>query len=203
MPEGNGKALDINTPIPTPDGWTTMGEIQAGDIVLGSVGQPVRVTFANSVAYNRECFDVRFSDGSSIVADAEHLWAVEGAHDRYRPRVLSTTALLDAGVHMSSGAHRWRVATAARRGEKKDLLVDPYVLGVWLGDGASACGRVTNIDKEIWKRVKAAGYSLGSIPPSIMRGERAYTRTVLKLRTKLGALGVLKNKHIPDRKSVV
>jgi len=115
VPEGNGKALDVSTPIPTPTGWTTMGLLAVGDEVLGADGRPTRVRFATDVMYDRECYRVTFSDGASIVADADHLWAVEGAHDKYRPRVLTTRDLLKAGVRMGSEAHRWRVKTDHRR----------------------------------------------------------------------------------------
>ncbi|MEH1012665.1 replicative DNA helicase [Micromonospora sp. CPCC 206060] len=71
---GLGKALALDTPLPTPDGWTTMGEVQVGDRLLGADGRPTTVTAAFEVRYGRPCYEVEFSDGSVIVADAEHLW---------------------------------------------------------------------------------------------------------------------------------
>ena len=72
-----GKALALDTPIPTPGGWTTMGEIRVGDVIFDERGRPCRVTAATGVMMDRPCYRVRFSDGSSIIADADHLWAVE------------------------------------------------------------------------------------------------------------------------------
>jgi replicative DNA helicase len=72
-----GKALALDTPIPTPDGWTTMGEIRVGDVVFDETGVPCRVTATTDVMFERPCYRVRFSDGSSIIADADHLWAVD------------------------------------------------------------------------------------------------------------------------------
>ena len=72
-----GKALAIDTPIPTPQGWKTMGELNQGDWVFDEHGQPCRVTFATNVMHNRPCYRVKFSDGSEIVADANHRWYVE------------------------------------------------------------------------------------------------------------------------------
>ena len=69
-----GKSLALDTPIPTPRGWTTMGEIQPGDEVFYETGQPCTVTAATPVMYGRPCYEVEFSDGTVIVADAEHLW---------------------------------------------------------------------------------------------------------------------------------
>jgi replicative DNA helicase len=71
-----GKALALDTFLPTPSGWTTMGEVAAGDLVLGADGRATMVTRATDVMTGRPCFEVEFSDGSVIVADAEHQWLV-------------------------------------------------------------------------------------------------------------------------------
>ena len=71
-----GKALALDTPLPTPSGWTTMGEVAVGELVLGGDGRPSMVTRATEVMTGRPCFEVEFSDGAVIVADAEHLWLV-------------------------------------------------------------------------------------------------------------------------------
>ena len=71
---GSGKALALDTPIPTPRGWTTMGEVQVGDEVFDEHGRPCAVTAATPIMYGRPCYEVEFSDGTVIVADAEHLW---------------------------------------------------------------------------------------------------------------------------------
>ncbi|MFI7574425.1 replicative DNA helicase [Micromonospora sp. NPDC049497] len=71
---GLGKALALDTPLPTPDGWTTMGEVTVGDRLLAADGTPTSVTAAFDVMYGRPCYEVEFSDGSVIVADADHLW---------------------------------------------------------------------------------------------------------------------------------
>ncbi|WP_433394477.1 replicative DNA helicase [Micromonospora sp. KLBMP9576] len=71
---GLGKALALDTPLPTPTGWTTMGDVQVGDQLLGADGLPTTVTAAFEVRHDRPCYEVEFSDGSVIVADAEHLW---------------------------------------------------------------------------------------------------------------------------------
>ncbi len=71
-----GKALALDTPLPTPTGWTTMGEVQVGDHVLGADGHPTRVVAATEVMTERPCYQVEFSDGSVIVADEQHQWAV-------------------------------------------------------------------------------------------------------------------------------
>jgi replicative DNA helicase len=69
-----GKALALDTPLPTPDGWTTMGEVAAGDLILDADGRPTRVLAATEVLTGRPCYELSFSDGSVIVADAQHQW---------------------------------------------------------------------------------------------------------------------------------
>jgi DNA segregation ATPase FtsK/SpoIIIE-like protein len=85
---GAGKALALDTPIPTPDGWTTMGAVQVGGGVFDEHGHPCKVTAATPVMHDRPCYEVEFSDGTVIVADAEHLWraaTTTGRRQRGRP----------------------------------------------------------------------------------------------------------------------
>jgi replicative DNA helicase len=71
-----GKALALDTPLATPTGWTTMGEVAVGDLLYDGKGQPTRVVAATDVMLERPCHRLTFSDGSTIVADAEHQWPV-------------------------------------------------------------------------------------------------------------------------------
>jgi hypothetical protein len=71
---GGGKALDARTPIPTLTGWTTMGEVDVGDLVFDADGIPTTVLACSPLMLGHECYRVTFSDGSVIDADAEHLW---------------------------------------------------------------------------------------------------------------------------------
>lgn len=71
---GVGKALALDTPLPTPNGWTTMGDVAVGDYLIGADGEPTRVVAATEVMLGRPCFEVEFSDGTVIVADAQHQW---------------------------------------------------------------------------------------------------------------------------------
>src|SRR5699024_8173604 len=73
-PTGTGKALDVDTPIPTPSGWTRMGDLVAGDQVYDENGEVCNVVVAHEIQYDRTCYELTFDDGSTIVADAEHLW---------------------------------------------------------------------------------------------------------------------------------
>ena len=114
---GMGKALALDTPLPTPDGWTTMGSVAVGDLLVDADGEPTRVVAATEVMVGRPCFEVEFSDGTMIVADAEHQWPTESGirttaelrsgADRLIPATLplsrsgGTTALLALGVRVA------------------------------------------------------------------------------------------------------
>ena len=71
---GVGKALALDTPLPTPSGWTTMGEVAVDDELLDADGLPTRVVAATEVMLGRPCYEIEFSDGTVIVADAQHRW---------------------------------------------------------------------------------------------------------------------------------
>jgi replicative DNA helicase len=71
---GMGKALALDTVLPTPTGWTTMGDVAAGDALLDAGGQPTQVVATTDVMLGRPCYEVEFSDGTVVVADAQHQW---------------------------------------------------------------------------------------------------------------------------------
>ncbi|WP_006242249.1 replicative DNA helicase [Mycolicibacterium tusciae] len=100
---GMGKALKLDTPLPTPTGWTTMGEVAVGDQLIGADGEPTRVVAATEVMFGRPCFEVEFSDGTVIVADAEHQWPTE--------RGIQVTTSLRAGVDVITAARVPALAT--------------------------------------------------------------------------------------------
>ncbi|GAB3446649.1 hypothetical protein GCM10027570_18290 [Streptomonospora sediminis] len=69
-----GKALALDTPLPGPHGWTTMGEVAVGDELLAADGSPTRVVAATGVMEQRPCYELVFADGTTVVADAQHQW---------------------------------------------------------------------------------------------------------------------------------
>lgn len=139
------KALALTTPVPTPAGWSTIGELRIGDTVFSASGRPTTVTETTPVFVGRPCFRVHFSDGAEIVCDEEHKWPVEWWRvDRssgQAKRVRCSDALLarDIAPRVRSG-NRYRFAvrnSAPLDLPTIDLPLDPYVLGAWLGDGMS------------------------------------------------------------------
>ncbi|MFN2517444.1 MAG: replicative DNA helicase [Jatrophihabitantaceae bacterium] len=101
---GSGKALALDTPLATPAGWTTMGSVQVGDLLLGADGKPTRVVAATDVMRGRPCYEVEFSDGSVITADAEHQWRTVATVQRVEYAMAGS----GAATHYppSAGPHR-------------------------------------------------------------------------------------------------
>ncbi|MEU1395415.1 replicative DNA helicase [Micromonospora zamorensis] len=304
---GLGKALALDTPLPTPDGWTTMGEVKAGDQLLAADGRPTTVTHAFDVMHDRPCYEVEFSDGTVIVADAEHLWKtttragrrqeparrrrhwpesslanVRAAHERLSAQrnqpitlfdtiepvgpefrhVLHTvahevgsvgrisrpivpngkpqnwtapgypagplpSALLeraerevnagsradhDGVVTTAEIAASLRTDTAQRRLNHavrncapiqlpdRELLVPPYTLGAWLGDGHSDASRFTTADPEMVTHVEADGFVVRPSGPMVYTILLQPTSAAPQNGSFLGLLrqvGVAGNKHIP------
>jgi deoxycytidine triphosphate deaminase len=205
-----GKALALDTPVPTPDGWRTMGELHVGDAVFGADGAPTPIVAVSEVMTGRDCREVVFSDGVTVVADADHQWEVLTRTDRARglpPRVRATREI--AGALKQGPEYNHHVVQAAPvRYSERDLPIDPYVLGAWLGDGTTTKAELTTVDEPILAEVAASGYSVGpsSNPLAYAIGRVGRTRDVRtgrfttndSLHSRLRALGVLGNKHIPD-----
>ena len=81
---GSGKQLFVDTPIATPFGWTTMGDLKDGDKVFDENGQVCNVLKVHPINIDKDSYEVIFSDGSKIIADGEHLWQTETAYSRSR-----------------------------------------------------------------------------------------------------------------------
>ena len=71
----NGKGLALDTPLPTPTGWTTMGDVQVGDTLFDEQGNECKVTFTSDI-HHIDCYEITFSNGEKIVCDGDHLWGV-------------------------------------------------------------------------------------------------------------------------------
>jgi hypothetical protein len=145
-----GKALDTSTRVPTPSGWTTMGDLGVGDIVYDEHGMPVTVTEAFEVMHDRPCMEMVFDDGSTIVADVDHLWRTWDAHswkatNRGRPSYqgVRTTAEIASSLRWGREANHRVVVAQALEGSSKSWPITPYLLGLWLGDGDSAQAALT------------------------------------------------------------
>lgn len=212
---GGGKALALDTLLPTPSGWTTMGEVQVGDWLLDERGCPCQVRAISPVMHDHTVYEVVFKDGSTIVADADHRWLTEtvlsrasASRQRTTPRkggkyaydqsdkiigpaVRTTQEIKDTLRYGARGNFNHSVAVAAPlQLPAADLPIDPYILGAWLGDGIAQNAGFTTADVEMLAAFESAGYVVTK------RADR-YTYGILGLQAQLRALGLVNNKYIP------
>jgi replicative DNA helicase len=171
-----GKALALDTPLPTPTGWTTMGDVAVGDQLIGADGRPVTVVAATEVLYGRPSYEVEFSDGTVVAADGQHqwltdtrasrksAWAAARGYNRTRtqrtfPSVKTTEEIL-ATLRCNGIEQRLNHTVVNARPldlPEQELPLPPYALGVWLGDGHSAAARITTADPEVVVHLEADG----------------------------------------------
>jgi len=213
MPRGSGKALALTTPLPTPEGWTTMGEVQVGDVLFDERGRQCRVTFTTAVMYGRPCYRVCFSDGEEIVCDAEHLWTVDDCYSRRNPLTVRTADMVGRvriGNRPQWAEHRYAVPIA----EPLEILgsnlpIAPYALGLWLGNGTASGSTITNHlhdHDELALHVLRSGEVLERRPSgdrglachAILTRKKTMATSRPPFRARLRQLGLLRNKHIPN-----
>ncbi|SCF36556.1 replicative DNA helicase [Micromonospora matsumotoense] len=193
---GLGKALALDTPLPTPDGWTTMGEVEVGDRLLAADGTPTTITAAFDVMDGRPCCAVEFSDGSVIIADADHLWQTTharvlepaqaggpvgpaGGGAQARREGVVTTAEIAATLRTGPDARLNHTVTncAPLRLPARRLPVPPYSLGVRLGDGGADPSRLTGALRATLRQIGVSPDR--HIPRDYLRGSEAQRRALL------------------------
>ena len=191
--EGIGKQLPNNTLIPCINGFKPLSDIVVGDIIFGADGKVTEVTYITDTQYDVPCYEIEFSDGTKQVSGGPHRWGVYNTNNKYEIR--TTKEIFDSGVLRGDGISLYSVPiTKAVEYGTKNLPINPYDLGVWLGDGHSYSSEIyvgyddqeqfESIHKDITHKVKdrsCVNYRLSSIT-----------------HKNLNDLGVLRNKHIPE-----
>ena len=298
---GGGKALACDTPIPTPTGWTTMGELKVGDEVLDENGKPCKVDAIFEQPADRPANEVVFDDGSVIVADDDHLWVTEtrssrasearsktvrqrdvsqakqaavrkymASHDMdasmtvkalsrqvsggpseivyyaaakaladsgykpfiewrgnrsrsyYRVGTLLDAVLTRMSTPLNDQRHKRAVPKVRTTSEirqsltvesgarlnhsipvtaplvlpEADLPVDPYLLGVWLGDGHTNSAAITTMDEEVVWAFEDAGFPMNLRQSTAEKSTPGYGIGG-GFKDRLIAAGVLGAKHVP------
>jgi predicted phage terminase large subunit-like protein len=204
--------LAVETPLLTPSGWTTIGEIKVGDQVFGPDGVPTEVVGKSEVHKDRQLYKVTTDDGAEVVCDGDHRWRVRLSRKFNKFHIYTTEQLWcrDQGAILKT-LRNGRVLMSCEKDCNQvraamlpefsavdlpgtELLIDPYVLGVWLGDGTSAQAIITMKDDDaaiIRAEIERRGYKTTDQSTRMSFG-------ILDLKVKLRDLGVLNGKHIPE-----
>ncbi|MFL6104947.1 MAG: LAGLIDADG family homing endonuclease, partial [Actinomycetes bacterium] len=154
---GSGKAQPIHSLVLTPSGFKRMGAIEVGDEVVNPTGEITVVTgvFPQGL---RDTWRVVLSDGTSVECDDEHLWLVKTSCGWHRGDTahVKTTHELRGDLTKRNGSSKWYIPVAApvelECGEERPL--DPYLLGLLLGDGSFRANlRFSTADEQIVEAV--------------------------------------------------
>lgn len=246
---GGGKALGIDTPLATPRGFTTMGEVRVGDELFDEKGEVCRVLVVSPIEEKSDAYRVHFSDGTWLEADGEHLWHTLTYRDREALLASSPEQLAKRRANRKSRAvehslkpwvsknitelNKQRVypikeVTGAvrttndilatlRTDNKKQALnhaipvakpltlkeaelpIEPYLFGVWLGDGSCSSGSIGMMLSDLEDVLLHVKRSVVSKKQEAAKaGRLPFCNVVFKgMRGDLRALGVLHDKRIP------
>lgn len=198
------KGLPLDTEIPTLEGWSTIKDVQEGDTIFDKDGNPTKILHKSEVHHN-PCYKITFDNGDTIVADHEHRWEISFStsksskyYGEYKTQVMTTEEIatyLDSISEKRTSYNIPRIVNPKPiKLENKELPIDPYVLGCWLGDGSKQCGAITNETNNVLEEIQRRGYALGD---DISLEGSTPTYTILGIYGKLKKLNLINNKHIP------
>lgn len=220
IPRGQGKALCLETEIPTPDrGLIKFKEISVGDKLYGSNGQMCSV-IAKTPIHTPKAYRVTFSDGTTVDCSSEHLWVTSSKperdkrdhHKRNPPKRLNKNGEIIGSKVYSSAKTTDHIFKTLKYGKESNHCIETctpvigsredcqlgYVLGYWLGDGCSNNGSFV-ANKEQFDEISSrfASQKVDTQVNSV-RGEAIHF--ICKgLTFWLKEMGVLGNKHVPEK----
>jgi hypothetical protein len=212
-----GKDLALDTPIPTPSGWKTMGDLQIGDKVFDENGDICDVIEVSPIYTDHKCYKLTFDDGTEIVAGEDHQWltytksnrkSLQRVKNPSQPTIKNTKEIintLNTKTSKQETNHSIPICEPVKY-NTQNLPIDPYVFGCWLGDGSSNTGVIECADEGILLEIKkhyiiekrniknnkskSNAYRIGEI--------QTHHRKIGELTNQLKKLNLLNNKHIPD-----
>jgi replicative DNA helicase len=210
-PTGVGKSLPNSEPLLTPNGWVKMGDIKIGDKIIGSDGneQYVIGVYPQGV---RPIYKVEFTDNTFVNCDDEHLWSVNTLNMRtsktrvkgevvYKPnygyKVIKTSDMMND--IKKRGRHNYRLPVVSPVNfNEKDVLINPYLLGLLLGDG-SICDsgvRISTKDDELFDNI-----SYLNEHSSYNEYNRTETKSIKSINLKAGIKQRLNEYGLLNKKS--
>ena len=220
---GTGKAQPLDSMVLTPTGYVRMGDVYIGQEVIDGLGERTVITdiFPQGV---KPIYKVTFSDRTSVLCSSEHLWKV-GEYNAHKKcvewKVKSVEEIIESGIrkkHSSTETRlKYRIPTPIINcWEDNNLIIDPYVLGVLIGDGCITTGaRFANAEQDIVDKVNCklnkSGFELHKLNQSditkcnvydIVPIDYTYTNQYYKtgfvnLLKKLDVCKKSVDKHIP------
>lgn len=192
--------LALMTPVPTPGGWSTMGTVQAGDLVLDEAGRPTVVVGVSEITTPERCYELLFDDGTSVIASYDHPWLTRTQRDKGE-QVRTTEEMFTSQRYCGKTNHSIAVMPGLDL-PPSVLPLPPYTLGAWLGDGDSSCPRITTgvVDAPaLAEAIRSEGIRVDSLGPYAANPNVAVLSLRLAPQGSHNAplKGLYGNKHIP------
>lgn len=193
---GTGKALPVDTIIPTPNGFRRFGDIAVGDYVYDRHGQPTKVTgvFPQGII---DSYTVVLSDGRKVRCNDEHIWSCYTSKGNLKDFTLRQ--IIDKGLKDNNNpkaSFRFKIPTnECIVGTQLNLPVDPYILGVFLGNGCCKENLLTLSSADEFT-VKQVADILGLTPDK--NCEANYSWTFFRPEPIEGKMGKTSNKVHTD-----
>jgi deoxycytidine triphosphate deaminase len=207
-----GKALSLDTEVPTPMGWRTMGSLVPGDHVFDELGVPTPVVAVTPPEVERPCREVVFSDGVRVVADVSHQWVTVDKNGRRHGRRQAAVRTTDEVARSQRVRDEWNhhvpLAAPVQYPTRLDVPIAPYTLGAWLGDGTTTKAEITCCDDEILEQISGDGFAVRRLKYAnhLYRiGEAGHSRDAdtgrymgnLSLSSRLREMGMMDGKYVP------
>lgn len=195
------KGLDITTPIFTKNkGWITMETVEINDVVYDKNGKETKVIHTSSI-HNKKCYKIKFDNNTEIIADYDHRWEITyKGHLSYKTDVMTTEELFNYCNSIKDNKTPNNVPcvnVSKPLYSAKNHKIEPYLLGVWLADGISSCGIITNNYAEIFNEIEKRNFK---ITDKVSQGNsgKVKTKTVHEWYDVLKKHNLLNNKHLPN-----
>ena len=196
-PRESAKAQSLDSKVLTKYGWAKIGQLKEGIPLISPSGGTTRVTHLHQID-KMDLYRITFRGGASTLCNLDHLWRVKCPSNTKQKELVLPLRDIIKNYRKERFDHRFKTKYMECRYyvdlpkliefSERNLPIDPYTLGVWLGDGHSANSRYTSDDPEI------ADY----IPYSVKKHEKCINYWIKGLNPILRRMNLIKNKHIPD-----
>lgn len=185
IPKKNGKQLVLDTPIPTPEGWKTMADLKVGDRVFDEQGKPCHVVAKSPVDDTEQAYELVFRDGGRIVAGERHLWDVEYTHGKTREKQWTTGEIYRRTKQYREKFKDNRSLIRIPINQllhlpERNLPLDPYLYGYWLGNGSATKPEITVRDSDVEDLIPLIPYPLHNRYPQTCGGSEILVYKALK-----------------------
>ena len=185
IPKKNGKQLALDTPIPTPEGWKTMADLKVGDRVFDEQGKPCHVVAKSPVDDTEQAYELVFRDGGRIVAGERHLWDVEYTYGKTREKQWTTGEIYRRTKQYREKSKDNRSLIRIPVNQllhlpERNLPLDPYLYGYWLGNGSATKPEITVRDSDVEDLIPLIPYPLHNRYPQTCGGSEILVYKALK-----------------------